>query len=180
MSDEQMIMCVYESPNYGMHKVVGTQTKINYGYRAGGGTDRFYVHKDDIAARPDVFRPFIQPRPVIDQPAQAPLSAPAQIAAPVQLKEAPPAVELKAPDFIKTEPANTSDGPGQNFNVVFKPIDFQSIPGITDKIADALDKKGVRTWQDVVQLGKDGLLAIEGIGEKRADTILKKAIKEAE
>jgi hypothetical protein len=180
MSDDQMIMCVYEGTNTGQHKVVGTQTHTNYGYRAGGGVERFYVHKDDIASQPHLFRPFIQPRPVIEQPTPVPLPAPEKVHDKLQpgvVKKAP-VVELKAPDFIKTAPASTSDGPGQNLNVVFKPIDWQSFPGISDKVADALEKKGARTWQDVVQLGKDGLMLIEGIGEKRADTIMARAIKE--
>ena len=38
-----------------------------------------------------------------------------------------------------------------------------------------MHKMGIRTWQDVVELGMDGLLKIEGVGPKRAEAIFKKA-----
>lgn len=53
--DENLVLCIYQHPNKGDHKVIGPATRTVYGYR-GGGT-RFYVHKSDIAAAPDLFVP---------------------------------------------------------------------------------------------------------------------------
>jgi predicted flap endonuclease-1-like 5' DNA nuclease len=170
MNDNDMVLCTYENPNRGQHKVMGA--KINYGYRAGGGQERFYVHKNDIAAHPDWFRPYQPPVaermiPVVTTPPPQPVAVWAE---PVQAT--PPPTEL---DFIKTKPASESAGPGQVAVGVFKPADLQAIPGVTDKIADALRKEGVKTWQDVVEYGTERLLKIEGVGPRRAEAIMTKA-----
>jgi hypothetical protein len=174
IADEDLVLCTYESPNFGMHKVVGSQTGTNYGYRQGGGTERFYVHKKDIQARPEFFRPFVQPKvaDVVQQPVP--------IGAPVVIQDTPTMVEpreIKLPSFIETKPAAESDGPGQKAETVFKPIDFQSVPGITDKIALSFVKMDIRTWDDIVKLGVDGLMKIEGVGKKRAENIYNSALK---
>jgi hypothetical protein len=177
MTDNDMLLVTYENPNRGQHKVVGAQTKINYGYRAGGGQERFYVHKADIASHPDWFRPYQQPiiQTVRQQVATPPPQPVAVWAEPAQVV-APPPAEL---DFIKTKPASDSAGPGQVSIGVFKPADLQAIPGVTDKIADALRKAGVKTWQDVVEYGLERLLKIEGVGPKRAEAIMTKAQQHA-
>jgi predicted flap endonuclease-1-like 5' DNA nuclease len=63
MQDENMVLCVYTSPNQGQHRVVGHATQKNYGYRGGGET--FLVHKADIAAAPHLFRRKEETRPTI-------------------------------------------------------------------------------------------------------------------
>jgi glycosyltransferase involved in cell wall biosynthesis len=63
MQDENMVLCVYMSPNQGQHRVVGHATKKNYGYRGGGET--FLVHKADIAAAPHLFRRKEETQPTI-------------------------------------------------------------------------------------------------------------------
>jgi hypothetical protein len=179
ITDDDLVLCVYDSPNYGMHKVIGVQTKTNYGYRAGGGTERFYVHKQDIAARPDLFRPYIQPRVADVEVKPTTVSAPSLVVddKPVEIVKEP-SKEISLPEFVTTRPASESSGPGQaDVLTVIKPIDFQSVPGITDRIAAALDKKGVRTWADVVEMGIEGLMKIEGIGQKRAESIYNSAVK---
>lgn len=54
-NDKDLILCVYQHPNRGDHKVTGPVTGTAYGYR-GGGT-RFYVHKEDIRVAPHLFVP---------------------------------------------------------------------------------------------------------------------------
>lgn len=172
MTDNDMVLVTYENPNRGQHKVVGSQTKISYGYRAGGGQERFYVHKFDIAAHPDWFRPY-QP-PIVQVVHQAVSTPPPQPVAAREesVKQAWPPITL---GFIETKPASESAGPGQVAVGVFKPADLQAVPGVTDKIADALRKAGVKTWQDVVEYGMERLLKIEGVGPKRAEAIMNKA-----
>ena len=80
MTDNDMVLVTYENPNRGQHRVVGAQTGINYGYRAGGGQERFYVHKNDIATHPAWFRPY--QAPIIQrvyQPAVTPPPAPVAV-----------------------------------------------------------------------------------------------------
>jgi len=160
MSDNDMVLVTYENPNRGQHKVVGASTGIPYGYRTGGGVERFYVHKRDIASHPDWFRPY-EPAPVvIEQPKAAPPPPPAVIEPPKEL------------DFIETKPASSivpTEKP------IDKPDDLQAIPGITGAIARELAEKGVKTYAEVVELGEAGLLRISGIGEKRAHAIYTRA-----
>jgi hypothetical protein len=92
----------------------------------------------------------------------------------------PPPVEVNTPkelDFIKTNPANAPDGLAPASVDILKLPDFQSLPGITDNISDLLLKKGVKTWNDIVELGIEGLQSIEGIGAKRAAIIYDSALK---
>lgn len=161
MVDSEMILISYENPNRGQHKVVGATTRINYGYRQGGGVEKFYVHKDDIAAYPDWFIPFAAPAVVVEQ--QAPVSPP------------PPPVEVPAPDFIETKPADADVGIG---DTTFKPLDLQSIPGVTERIADSLRAKGVKTWEDIATLTTEELITVDGIGLKRAEAIINYAKKQ--
>jgi len=182
MTDNDMVLVTYENPNRGQHRVVGAQTGINYGYRAGGGQERFYVHKNDIATHPAWFRPY--QAPIIQrvyQPAVTPPPAPVAVwaepapAPPVLVVETPAPQPLPEIDFVKTQPASASAGPGQVNVGVFRPADLQTIPGVTSQVASTMHKMGIRTWQDVVELGMDGLLKIEGVGPKRAEAIFNKA-----
>lgn len=170
ISDADMILITYENPNRGQHKVVGAATKLNYGYRQGGGAERFYVHKDDIAAYPDFFKPFTPPAVVINEPVETePPPAPVLVEHP-----RPEAIVTTSPapiqtlDFIETKPANAEVVEDRSL----RPLDVESIPGVTPKIAESLREKGVRDWDDIVNLGEEGLKTIEGVGDKRAQSIL--------
>lgn len=71
MSDEEFVESLYKHPNIGMHPVVGPATGKNYGYHSGG--EVFYVHRNDIAGRPDLFQPVVKEQSVaIDVIADAP------------------------------------------------------------------------------------------------------------
>lgn len=172
IADADLILITYENPNRGQHKVVGAATKLNYGYRQGGGVERFYVHKDDIAAYPDFFKPFTPPAVVINEPVETEPPP-----APVLVNPEPMVFEdeldtfqplIKTPDFIETKPASAEVVEDRSL----RPLDIESIPGVTPKIAEGLREKGVRSWEDIVNLGEEGLKTIEGVGEKRAQSIL--------
>lgn len=163
IADNDMVLITYMNQNRGMHKVVGAQTKINYGYRQGGGVEHFYVHKSDIATHPDWFQVYEPPKVVQTRPV-VPLTQ-----APVLQDEEP---NINILEFVDTQPASQSQAPGQLPLNAVKPLDLQSIPGVTDKIAEGLTNKGVKTWGDIVAMGLDGLQTVEGIGEKRAHSIM--------
>lgn len=153
MNDADMVLITYENPNRGQHKVIGFYTKLYYGYRQGGGTERFYVHKDDVAARPDWFVPYQQP---------------------VQRAEIvpPKPQEIAPPEFIETQPAQTPIAPQQD---IFKPFDLETIPGITEHIKSQLEERNIKSWEDIVEMGVDGLKELDGIGDKRANAIYESA-----
>ena len=51
-------------------------------------------------------------------------------------------------------------------------FELQTIPGINDNIARELTKADLTTKEAILQVGREGLLAIQGIGEGRAKIIL--------
>jgi glycosyltransferase involved in cell wall biosynthesis len=55
ISDEEMILILYQHPNIGQHPVIGPVTKTFYGYRGRG--EEFIVHRADVLGRPNVFVP---------------------------------------------------------------------------------------------------------------------------
>lgn len=162
MNDNDMVLVTYNNPNRGQHKVVGATTGIRYGYRVGGGVERFYVHKNDIASHPDWFSPYNPAPVIIDQPKSEPPPPPEVIEPPKEL------------DFIETKPASSIV---ETMKPIDKPDDLQAIPGITVSIAKALNEKGIKTYAEVVELGEAGLLHISGVGEKRAYAIYNRAKK---
>ncbi len=68
----------------------------------------------------------------------------------------------KPPKQIGSEPAEVrGELPVQGF-------DLQSIAGITPVAAMELNAMGIHTLDDLLQLSQDDLIAIKGIGERRA------------
>ena len=51
-------------------------------------------------------------------------------------------------------------------------IDLTSLPGVGEKLADAMRESGITSWRDILDRGMDGLLAVEGIGGKTAERVL--------
>lgn len=149
MSDSDMILCLYGSPNRGDHRVIGPITRTDYGYRGGGA--RFYVHKQDIAAHPDLFVPIA----VEQVPVQA------------EKKETPPPQPV-----VKTEPV-IADVP----QIVSSEDDFQTIPGVSAIHVQMLNAAGVHTFDELVNFGADNLIKLKGIGEKRAELVIEFARK---
>lgn len=158
IADQDMVLCVYVNPNRGQHRVVGQATGIDYRYRAGGGTERFYVHKRDVAARPDFFKP-------------VPMKTEA---APAEIRRAP----TPAPVPMHPPTPNVSVDEEEEPEIVSeRSFDLQTIPGLTYEIASGLENLGVLSWEDVVKLSVDDLTRIKGVGERRAQTILAYAKK---
>lgn len=77
MPDDNFVLVHYEHPNLGQHRVVGTATRIDYGYRGGGET--FYVDRRDIAGQPSIFRP-VPDKPPLESTPIAPPEAPQALA----------------------------------------------------------------------------------------------------
>jgi hypothetical protein len=74
LTDDSVVMILYSNPNSGMHRVVGAASGQDYGYRSGGGIDRFYVKIEDQRVKPDWFK-IVEINPVVEEdrtPANAP------------------------------------------------------------------------------------------------------------
>lgn len=165
LADDDLVLMSYENPNRGKHKVVGAITKTVYGYRQGGGAEKFYVHKEDAKAQPDWFKPYSPPVVVLEKAEPVETPPPQVLDIPVETQPAP----VETLDFVATKAANELIPAAP---MMFKPLDLQSVPGVSARMANALQDKGVKTWEDIILLGMDGLQTIEGIGEKRAEAIL--------
>lgn len=154
MSDSDMVLCLYDSPNRGDHRVIGPTTRTDYGYRNGGS--RFYVYKQDIAAQPDLFKPIkIEQESVEKEVEDTP--------PPVRVESAP-VVEQPISEPITEQPTSVED-------------DFQTIPGISAIHTQMLNAAGVHTFDELIAFGADNLVKLKGIGEKRAELVIEFARK---
>lgn len=51
-------------------------------------------------------------------------------------------------------------------------MEIQELQGVSSKVVGLLAEADIYTIDDIRRIGRDGLLAIDGIGPKTADTIL--------
>jgi glycosyltransferase involved in cell wall biosynthesis len=177
MSDSEYVLVLYAHPNRGQHVVVGGVTKTKYGYRAGG--DTFLVHKDDIKSQPHLFQP-IEARPVAPSATPQPVIAPVALpkldrdSSPAQRPEPLPSwddmrADLYAELYVEGDILDGSDD---------EELDLQLLPGVTPAIARAMQTAGLVTAEAILEAGAEGLQAIKGIGETRAEMILEHLAKQ--
>jgi glycosyltransferase involved in cell wall biosynthesis len=74
MDGDNFVLVDYKPEGRGQRKIVGQATGTFYGYRDFG--ERFLVHKDDIAVRPDIFFPVPQEKPAPPAPKKVVKEAP--------------------------------------------------------------------------------------------------------
>jgi hypothetical protein len=148
---------IYLHANTGEHSVIGASTRTNYGYRKHG--DIFIVHVTDIAAQPDLFG-VIPTEPEAAVPAVQRETKPPQVI--VVEHEAKPAEVAEQPKTPAPEELSKIDNEDP-------PVDaFKTLPGKTYLKAARLSKAGVNSLDDILRVGVEGLLAIEGIGKTNA------------
>jgi len=198
--DSEMILCSYMHLNRGSHSVVGAAQfnqpppdlptrriggsyRIDYGYRAGAGQEQFYVHREDIKLAPHLFLP-VQEKvavavPVEEKQVQAP---PERIVLPEPERQA---VDVRMPmgDVV----IERADGIQPEEEAIARNIlrqaqrerdfDLQTLPGIGSATAELLKADGIRTKEDVLGIGIEGLAAYKGIGGIKAEMIIE-AIQE--
>jgi hypothetical protein len=192
MNDDDFVLVEYNSPNRGQHAVVGASLDSNgrqrrYGHRGGG--DRFYVHRDDIAVQPHIFKPV-----EIEKRIDAGLPAPPP--PPVEVVPEPKPIEELALDIESIQGIEADTGPqmsdmyptdDQNIPVVTeeydstaapqtpavpKIIDVSMLPGVTPEISEQMIEMGLDTPEKVKDAGVSGLMSIKGVGKSRAKAIL--------
>lgn len=155
MDDQDMILVTYRSPNMGQHKVVGQATKIHYGYRGGG--EQFLVHRRDVEVSPHLYEP-VATREVVED-------------IPLVRKETPPPVAVKE----SVEEVKEAYDPQDQWISEQEKFDLQTLPGVSNEIAQEMNASGIFTPEDIVKLGLTKLQAFKGVGKARARSIFEGA-----
>lgn len=158
-NDDDYVMVQYTHPNLGVHSVIGASTKTGYGYRSGG--EQFLVHKADIAAQPQFYRPITstvfahRPTAVVESPPPPPVlkAEPLVVAKPV------------------TEPEESHPVPQEIQRQVTDELDLQLLPGVTPSIERGLKAAGFTTSASILEAGVEGLTQVKFVGETKAQAV---------
>lgn len=164
VSDNDFELVKYTHPNRGQHPVYGTATRNFYGHRGGGSV--FLVHRSDIAAAPNLFQ-------IVNK-------VPAAPATPVPPPPPPEALSNIKPVNIGisvAEEVDLSESTADEPTVIDKAVknakfDIELIPGVTPAVAKGLAAHGLVSPESIIKAGKQGLLQVKGIADKRAEVIL--------
>jgi glycosyltransferase involved in cell wall biosynthesis len=170
-----------------------TAWSINYGYRAKG--DRFLVHREDMNAQPHLYVPVQERRAVaMPQPQRVPLEPPKPMptgvpVGPAIMPDDTPAEQALGfdsgeqdepsaiADQIITGQSPEWDEDGPPFETLQPPeeptFNLQKLPGVGGKLAAQLMDDGIKTKDDLLRLGIEGLSQYKGVGEIKAARILK-------
>jgi glycosyltransferase involved in cell wall biosynthesis len=186
-ADKDWVLVEYRHPNRGQHPVIGQAGFsnrfdnmkmyhrnglyfIDYGVRAGG--DQFYVHKADVAQASHLFVPVFQNAPQVRQVViAAPEPVVVDLGGPeVVINLTPEEDDEERPALSAPKPINVEEVMGRK--VRDAAFDLQRVPGVTAEIAERLKAMGATTSEKVQALGLDGLQRVEGVGPKRAASIL--------
>ncbi|RPJ40036.1 MAG: glycosyltransferase [Planctomycetaceae bacterium] len=172
---------------------------IHYGFRGGG--ERFLVHADDVKIASHLFREEVTvpireremappPMPIVaeEKPPEVKVTPPPKhIIDPSDGIQ--PAERLVAQQVLEQYAAETqgeklarlekieSQNPDDYYSAVT--FDAQKLPGVTPKIAQSMKQRGIDSLEDVLDLGEEGLQAVEGIGAVRARMIYGRAMEMA-
>jgi len=153
-ADSDYEMVKYTHPNRGQHPVIGAATGNSYGFRSGGGSETFLVHRSDIGASPNFFTiaSKVPSPPVVEV---KPLAPPVSIVEPVE------------EDEKGIDPVASARKLAMN-QVKF---DLQGLPGVTPAIAKSMISAGLLTPEKIIETGALGLEQVKFVGEKRAKAI---------
>lgn len=190
--DENFVSCEYTHTNRGAHHIYGQGGKgIYYGRKGGGAV--FLVHKADIAAQPHLFKPVAvsqaagveMPRKDIEPPPAPPQVAKSEVVHDVQPEVVEKVAVVEPPDAVEptiveppvaepsaVEEESAADEPEPFVIEVEKVFDMSALPGVTPDILRQFEEAGIKTKEDIVALGADGLIRFKGIAETRAMILL--------
>lgn len=179
--DEDFALAVYRHPNRGQHTVIGQAVfanrlpdlhmvgdrgggwRIHYGFRGGG--ESFLVHKADIGIAPHLFEE-VKRRPQPPAVEKEPTPAPEPI---VEEEEEEPLAAPKPIDMERFVSSLSSQNGDED-----KPFDLQKLPGVTSKIARQM---GDIDPEEIVEMGEEGLMEFDGVGNVRARMIYNAALE---
>lgn len=164
MQDQDMVKIRYNSANRGQHRVVGPETRTDYGYRKQG--DEFLVHRSDIARNPTLFTEIDQYVPPVQSVVPpAPPRAVAPPAPPAPRPATPP--EAPPAPTIERSPEETPEA-----SIQAPVFDVAALPGVTPAVASQLIEAGVDNVDKFLELGIEGLKKFRGVGEFKAAQII--------
>lgn len=139
------VQVTYQGPN-GNHFIPSPTRKVrHYGYGSNGS--KLYVHREDIARRPDLFIP-VSPDPGIPVAAIEPQTQEIPVVAVVVPEDLPPVPEPS------TEPQESADVPD--------PDDLTQIDGVGPARAQKLIDAGYMTWRSVSEATPEALTELFG------------------
>lgn len=199
-SDSDFVLCEYlgmPPGNISQHSVVGVTVfdniiagipmvrrgngwSIDYGYKAAGDR-RFLVHKRDADLSPNWFKQVESERKDFES------VLPKKKMSPKPPPEPKPMAEVLGAAVAGTPAALPStDIPGATTvdeiqdgkeeisiaEAVLGNEELQALPGVTPNIAKQLDEAGVTSYQEILEMGTDGLREFKGVGPTRAELIV--------
>jgi len=174
VGDNDFILVEYTHPNRGQHRVIGAITKNAYGFRGGG--ERFLVHKDDVAAHPQYFRPVQEvmtkvplPSHIQETPPPPPVfKAGANEEAIVKVEET---VKASVVDVFAALDEHPVPVETQVNTLATSTFDLQALPGVTPAIEVGLKQRGLNTPDAILEAGVAGLEKVKYVGEAKARMI---------
>jgi len=197
-NDDDFVLCEYlgmPPGNISQHSVIGITTfdnviagmpmtrrgngwSIDYGYKAAG--DRFLVHKRDADSSPNWFKKVeldrknfesvmpkkrITPKPPEPKPMAEMLKA--------AVAEMPNVLSpTETPGVTPIDEAQDEEPEISIAEAVLGNEELQALPGVTPGIAEQLSEAGVVSYQDILEMGTDGLRKFKGVGPTRAELII--------
>lgn len=167
MSDNEFVEVIYTHPNRGDHMVSRQPSGIDYGMRAGG--DRFLVHIKDVEGSPHLFRKITDVVSGVNVPKQVVKEI---VEDPVDLSQTLGEEKMSALLSKLMGRDNMSEVPKELSSTVEK-FDLQRLAGVTANIAEQLMQAGIDTPQGIVDFGITAVLALKGVGDKRANLIMR-------
>lgn len=142
-NDIDFIMVRYTSANTGDHPVVGNITGLKYGYRCGG--DAFLVHRRDVQGNPDLFEP-------IDIKYNDSAKEYSDVVAERN------SVSVSGENEKEVESVTTFLKEEDVIDEINEDNELLGLPNITEEIVNQLNKNGVFTIYDIVNIGVDQLI----------------------
>lgn len=198
-SDSDFVLCEYlgmPPGNISQHSVIGVTAfdniiagipmtrrgggwSIDYGYKAAG--DRFLVHKRDADLSSNWFKQVELERKDFEsvlpkkRVASKPLPEPKPMAEVLEAAVAGKADMLLPADVPSAIPADEPQSEEAEVSIaeaVLGNEELQSLPGVTPNIAEQLSRAGVTSYQEILEMGTEGLRKFRGVGPTRADLIV--------
>lgn len=167
MADDELVMIEYAHPSRGSHAVYGGgNPRRSYGYRKQG--DRFLVQRVDLRLYPHWFKPLMMAEPPPTEEVAPPPPEPLfDLGKTIYPEVVTPVSDVLPIPADVTRPATSA----QERIIQKARLDLQALPGVTPAVANAMRRAGIRTAEDILNMGVEGLLNIQWIGPQKAPMI---------
>jgi len=120
-----------------------------------------------VVARP--VEPKQPPRPTGPSPIPKPVTQILSEAIEPHIEQQPNEQDVVA---TEQEPITQEEAVASLFTHVLNTSELQNLPGISAGIAEQMEQQGIQSYQDILDLGIEGLALYRGVGETRAQIII--------